>query len=359
MKKFGIFCVCSVVLSTTQANPVDFIGYKPVTISTQTTSSNGYSVITKPKVIFVQKIALSPEAKIALKGRINEMEATAASPYQAATINSTSLPKSVNLGMNGTPVLDQGAHGTCVTFAVTGVIDAAIGKGDYVSQLCSLSLGTYLANMGKISYSGWDGSWGSTVLNQLNTYGVFPISVQKASGCAGVRNYPLNNANDTAKPMTIAQYMIPTTKPLSSFVSWGILADPTSTFSPNYKGSALLAQVKNKLSKGNRLTFGMLLDDTQGDAGALGSYRKTYDTWVLTPSIIAKAKNGRLDAGHEMIIIGYNDAAIAKTRDGKTSTGLLILRNSWGKYAGDGGNYYMSYDYFIALADEAAFVYKK
>ena len=67
------------------------------------------------------------------------------------------LPKRILLGMNNVPVLDQGSHGTCVTFAITAAIDAALSKGDYISQLCQLELGTYLEPMG-YSVSGWDGS---------------------------------------------------------------------------------------------------------------------------------------------------------------------------------------------------------
>ena len=53
-----------------------------------------------------------------------------------------------------------------------------------------------------------------------------------------------------------------------------------------------------------------------------------------------------------MIITGYDDDAIATDEKGQTYKGLLTLRNSWGKNAGDAGNFYMSYDYFKRLGVE-------
>ena len=54
------------------------------------------------------------------------------------------LPNKVQLGMANVPVLDQGIHGSCAVFAVTAALDAALKRGDHVSQLCLLQLGNYL-----------------------------------------------------------------------------------------------------------------------------------------------------------------------------------------------------------------------
>lgn len=47
-----------------------------------------------------------------------------------------------------------------------------------------------------------------------------------------------------------------------------------------------------------------------------------------------------------MVIIGYDDSAVATDKYGNKHQGLLILRNSWSSATGDQGNYYMTYDYF-------------
>ena len=101
------------------------------------------------------------------------------------------------------------------------------------------------------------------------------------------------------------------------------------------------------------MIFGMLLDVEQGHAGALGTVKKSFDTWILTPKIISNIRKGKIKAGHQMIIIGYDDNMVIETEHGDKNRGVFILRNSWGKSAGDRGNFYVSYQYFKALSDEA------
>ena len=116
------------------------------------------------------------------------------------------VPVKVNLGMNATPVLDQGAHRECVTFAMTAALDAVLGKGDYISQLCSLELGDYLQRHGHTQYSGWDGSFGTVVLNQLQDYGIVPKSYEQEYGCAGIKRYPSTNEKNIGRPMPVREY---------------------------------------------------------------------------------------------------------------------------------------------------------
>jgi hypothetical protein len=91
--------------------------------------------------------------------------------HQNSDYNNTPLPAKVFIGMNGVPVLDQGKYGTCVTFAITAAIDAILGKGDYISQLCNLKLGEYFSSKAIMLGSGWWGASGETVLSQLNAFG--------------------------------------------------------------------------------------------------------------------------------------------------------------------------------------------
>lgn len=80
---------------------------------------------------------------------------------------------------------------------------------------------------------------------------------------------------------------------------------------------------------------------------------------MLLPEIEQDADQGLINAGHEMIITGYDDDAIVTGPYGTVNKGLLTLRNSWGSYAGDHGNYYMSYDHFKTLALEAQAIKEK
>ncbi len=87
--------------------------------------------------------------------------------------------------------------------------------------------------------------------------------------------------------------------------------------------------------------------------GALGKYSANFDSWVLTPEIVEHIAIKKELPGHEMIITGYDNDAVAIDAHGREHRGLFTLRNSWGSRAGDNGNFYMSYDYFKALAIEA------
>lgn len=346
MSKRITFFLGFVLSGSLCAGSIEYIGTIPLVISTDDMRTT--TLFHKQHLVFVQHLRLSSKAQLILKERLDELSTT----DTEVKAMEAALPTRVDLGMNKTPVLDQGVHGSCVTFAMTGAIDAVIGKGDYVSQLCSLELGSYLQQRGLIEYSGWDGSNGSVVLNQLNDYGLFPKEYQQQYGCAGVKKYPLFNENNTGKPMSVSEYSA-NALPLSTYASWQVLLDTEEAFSKNHSPLALLRAVKKSLREGKRVTFGMLLDDLQPGAGALGTFKKRLDSWVVTPEIIKHAQKNGLNAGHEMIIIGYDDKAVALTKNGQASKGLFIVRNSWGNQVGDGGNFYVSYEYFKAFADEA------
>lgn len=335
------------------AQNIEVTGSIPVVVSNNTVVTRQGEKMSKPDIVLLQKIHLSDSAKLNLADRIKSNKSQGL--IRAARTQAASLPEQVELGMNNTPVLNQGAHGSCVTFAITGAIDAVIGEGDYISQLCSLELGDYLVQNHLIEYSGWDGSFGPMVLNELDQYGIISKQFQTSNGCAGVKDYPIYDPSNLGKPMSVDEYTS-SSRPMSDFASWKIILDINDAFSDRSNPERTLAQAKQALHEGHRLTFGVLLDVEQAPVGALGSYHSKYDSWVLTSEIENDAINGVIDAGHQMIITGYDDNAVVKDIFGHESKGLLTLRNSWGSRAGDGGNYYMSYDYFKMLADEVQLI---
>jgi hypothetical protein len=255
------------------------------------------------------------------------------------------LPSSVNLGMNNVPVLDQGRHGTCATFATTAAVDAALGQGDYVSQLCQLELGAYLESNTYMP-SGWSGSLGPWVLEQMLRYGVISKDNQKIKSCADVREYPANETSE-GNLMSADDYKVLSEDVQSKLYPIYLMSAYQrfdAHFSNSDQAEKALAQAKEALADGNRLTFGVfVIVSDYCSAGACARYHAAEDTWALTNEIETPPY---ATAGHEMVIIGYDDQAIAVDREGKKHQGLLFLRNSWGVEAGDHGNYYMTYDYF-------------
>lgn len=307
----------------------------------------------RTKTVYLMKVNLTPQQKQTL---LND-DTPHTNLMMSASTNK--LPPKIDLGMNGVPVLEQGKHGACVTFATTGAIDALLGKGDYISQLCNLSLGKQLANESYFS-SGWNGSEGPIILNQILQFGIVNKENQKSKSCGGLTEYPKDNRDNEGNPMSLDDF-----KSISEDLSGNMLWEPLLTASQrfdlsyiqSYDGNKTLMQVKRSLALAlqntatpMRITFGAILPVDHCSVGACGQYHATGDTWVLSKDIMDDKKPEL--AGHEMIITGYDDNAVATDSDGVTHQGLLILRNSWGSDVGDQGTFYMSYDYFKKFALE-------
>ncbi len=344
MFKWTVFISAILIFLPQQlsAGSIEFIGTLPIVLSDEDLNK----LTVDQQTVYVQHLRLDDSAQQILRERVENNERE----QDIKTILNSSMR--VNLGMNNTPVLNQGAHGSCITFAMTAALDAILGKGDYISQLCSLELGAYLERKGYIEHSGWDGSFGSSILRQIAQYGIVSKFYQKEFGCAGVKQYPLNNQKSNGSPMSISEYSA-VSESMSEFASWENLLDVDEAYSRNHNPSSFLKRVKKHVREGSRVAFGMLLDVEIGHAGALGKYQKKFDTWVLTPRIVKDIKKGTIQAGHEMLIFGYDDNAEVVYKGEVVGKGVFLVRNSWGSTAGDMGNYYVSYDYFKALCDEA------
>ena len=291
----------------------------------------------------IHRVALSPPMlKQILKNL--EFKPKKQKPYQLAL--------AVDLGMNDVPVLNQGVHGSYVTFAVTAALDAAMNKGDYISQLCQLQLGKYLQTFGFTS-SPWDGGLGSEVLNQIEQFGFMTKTLQREWGCGGLKEYPLIE-NDTAFAMTLEDFHQHAESLRSQHVEWANILDAKHFNNSDYQASNLINQIKESLNQGDRVLFGVLLMDYEkGLIGAVGSHKVFNDTWLITPEIIQDIKSNPQFAAHEMIIIGYDDQAVARDDHERLHQGLFKLRNSWGDKIGDQGDFYMSYDYLKAMMVDA------
>jgi len=305
---------------------------------------------TKP--VYLMNIKLTP----AQKNKFIQFDPTNKITLNAA---SGSEPKRVQLGMNNVPVLDQGQHGTCVTFAMTAAVDALLGKGDYVSQLCSLELGSYLEKRSYVP-SGWDGSYGELVLNQLLEFGIVNTKTQKTKSCSGMTAYPRDEETNVGNPMTLDEYKQDSEDLNDHIVHVAMLSDTQrmiwSEKESDAKMDNVLSEVKKSLATKDdnisvRVVFGTLLPYRHCSAGACAKFKEKNDTWALT-SEINSDKNPEF-GGHEMVITGYDDQSIAQDKDGTKHTGLFTLRNSWGEDAGDKGNFYMTYDFFKKYALEA------
>ncbi|MDI1353262.1 MAG: C1 family peptidase [bacterium] len=349
MNKIINIAALSLSSSLACASPLTLSGEVEVQLAPKTINGVVYPLIFK-----LPTYQLSVQAQHFLRQQLADYPKNKV--YSSSYANE--LPRKINLGMELTPVLNQGRHGSCVTFAVTAAIDAVLGAGDYISQLCSLELGGYLAIHDKMGASGWDGTYGAWVIQQINEYGIISQNYQKMHGCAGVYEYPVAEETNQGQLMSENDFLAHSI-PIANLIEWNTLLQDEEAFSSKTNTDQLIPQIKEELAKGNRLAMAMLLDVDQGHAGALGSYHAANDTWMLTQEIITDAMSGSISAGHELVIIGYDDDAEVKNEAGITNKGLFTLRNSWSKLAGDQGNYYVSYDYLKFLVTEASSLHLK
>ena len=267
------------------------------------------------------------------------------------------LPKKVQLGMANVPVLDQGIHGSCTVFAVTAALDAALKRGDYISQLCLLQLGNHFENQGQ-GTSGWDGINLWTVADRITQYGVINIANQHRYGCAGVKLYPSYFFAST-QSMSPEEYEQHHEQPIGQAIKWRFLYK-NKRFGKSDTDPALVEKIKKALHAGSRVVIGTLLSGAGiFTIGTKGTHHYLGDTWVLTHSIAQDLLHSNKIAGHAMVITGYDDEATARDYSGHIHRGLFTLRNSWSSLAGDWGNYYMSYDYAEVLIHQGLQIDKK
>ncbi len=350
--KIGHIVLLSAVSSGVYAEAVKIVGTIDTPLKKIETKNSIRSTADTIEHIQLLKIELSPKAKENLAARA---ETAISHTHQFATTSlsmSNKYPAKINLGMNDVPVLNQGQHGTCVTFAVTAAMDAIFKKGDYISQLCQLQLGNYLT---KNSYtlSGWEGSFGRTVLNQTEMFGIVS-KAQEAQGCGGLYGYPIEGDAKIDGSLSIEDYH-KISENLDEKIEWSPILDHNQAFADRVDTNQNLNQIKAALNEGDRVTFGVLFSSYElGVAGAIGKHHVENDTWVLTTEIARDVYINPNFAGHEMVITGYDDNAVALDDHGVEHRGLLTLRNSWSDKAGDKGDFYMTYDYFKLLAIEAA-----
>ena len=251
---------------------------KPIQVSIPVTkSSHGLKAGVDTKEVTIMRVKLTPTEKEAIEHR--QIHATLSHPSHLK------LPTRLDLGMNGVPVLDQGRHGSCVTFAETGAVDAVLGKGDYISQLCNLELGLHLEKYSFLP-SGWNGSLGPIVLDQMMHFGVISKENQRSKSCASVTEYPLRDAMNVGNEMSLAEFKS-MVEDLNTKLYWTHLYSNDQLFDWKTAEPAqmekVLQDVKENLFKGNRVTFGTFLILVPNcRAGACAAYHTAGDTWALT-----------------------------------------------------------------------------
>ncbi|MBA3536460.1 MAG: hypothetical protein H0T84_07620 [Tatlockia sp.] len=328
----------------------------------------------------LEQVKISDGADNFFKARLKAMLVKGA-------LKNSKLPAKIDLGMTTVPILDQGEYPTCVTFAVTAALDAALERGDYISQLCLLKLGHALSQQ-KYTGNPWDGSNADLILSLILDYGMVSKEAQLQGFCGDIKEYPLNPQhyespayNDLLSPENyhnISSQLIGTHKQskLINFQKLFSLLDENYDEDPNLDNQShiitlsndknrslspnnALFAVKKALSQNRRILLGYLISATDVTPA---HYKIDKDTWFLTDELKKDVENAGINSEkgwfyHEIVLYGYDDESLARMPDGSLQKGLFYVRNSWGtERPYNHGIEFMTYDYFKMMAVDAIYI---
>ena len=255
--------------------------------------------------------ATHPEPRLIYFPESNSFPLTAL--YDTEKVYDEIKPFTHDIGMNGAKVLDQGAYGTCVTFAVTAALNAIFELEDGLSQQGSLELDLALGR------NWWDGAYiPNDILAPLQQFGV-----------ALKKDYPRPYPRAYYRT-SVVDYQKYTDKEVSEKVK---------DVEIDYCKCKNLDKVRQAIDKGHRVLIGFIVDSSV--SGAVLGYDITVDGKKRRGGLWACQQSNTLNrcvknnAGHEVVIVGYDD-----------DQQLLKIRNSWGTSYGEDGHYYMTYKYF-------------
>jgi C1A family cysteine protease len=111
---------------------------------------------------------------------------------------------------------------------------------------------------------------------------------------------------------------------------------------PGTAPQAVLAGIKRSLAKGIPLMFGFTVYD---------SIRQSEKTGKIP----FPTRGESIEGGHAIDAVGYDDTLTIQNtnKGGITTTGALLIRNSWGTEWGDAGYGWIPYDFVLrGLADD-------
>lgn len=211
-----------------------------------------------------------------------------------ATPAGTVLPPHVDLRPHCSPLEDQGSLGSCTGNAIVGAME-------------------YLENVNGTSF---------VDLSRLFVYyneRVIEGTVKSDAGAEirdGIKAVArLGVCTEAMCKYTVSRF---TRKPSKRAYTNGMTRVITE-----YMRITNLADMQGCLATGNPFVFGFTVYD---------SFES--DEVARTGKVPMPTKTNKVVGGHAVLAVGYDDA-----------THCVIVRNSWGNQWGDGGYFYMPYDY--------------
>ncbi len=226
-------------------------------------------------------------------------------------------PATVDLRAWCSPIENQMSLGACTAHAAVGVVEyfeqRAFGKHIEGSRLF-----VYKTTRNLMQVTGDTGAW------LRNTMGALTLC-----GVPDEKYWPYTDAKPAFddEPSSFVYAVADNYEAVKYFCH-----DPQGA---DVSGAAVLASVKNYLVAGIPSMFGFW-------------GFPSFDSTDVKGGIPYPCPDEEAQWGHAIVAVGYDDAKkIKNTQCNKTTTGALLIRNSWGTTWGDQGYGWLPYDYVL------------
>jgi C1A family cysteine protease len=243
-------------------------------------------------------------------------------------LRAKSLPVSVDLREGCSPIEDQGQIGSCTAHAGAGIIEY-YERTSFGRHIDTSRLFLYKVTRNLMKMKGDTGAYLRTTIGAMVLFGVPPEDFWP---------YTDEEKKFDQEPPAFCYAFAQNYQTIKYFRH-----DP-----PGTKSEEIIRKVKTYLSKGHPAMFGFTVYNSMEQAESTGK--------IPFPS-----PKERIEGGHAVVVVGYDDKTKIRNKYGKIeTTGALLIRNSWGKEWGEKGYGWLPYEYISrGLAEDFWSILKK
>ena len=244
---------------------------------------------------------------------VDMLAATALAPPKGKAPKAPALPATADIRQFCSPIEDQSTLGSCTANAGVGVVEyfarKAFGKHEDLSRLFVYKVTREMM--------GWTGDTGAFLRSTMGALAAF--------GAPPEKYWPYDIAKYENEPTAFCYAFAQNFKAVTYY-----RLDP-----PGTSATDLLTAIKTHINTGLPSMFGFSVYASYNTAGPTGKF--PYP-----------APGEKQVGGHAIVAVGYDDAMTVKHPTANTTTtGALLIRNSWGTGWGMSGYGWLPYEYVL------------